>query len=119
MIDSEEFRIKALKWTAIGDVWGIGRQHAKRLLQQGVATAYDITQMPDELVKKHFSVVGLRLKQELLGNAVLDLELLNKRIGSNNVKLASQDLGRTWKMKQERLSPCYTTRLTDIIIIKA
>ena len=30
-IDTEDKRIKALKWTAIGDVWGIGRKHCQRL----------------------------------------------------------------------------------------
>ncbi len=46
------------------------------------------------------------------------IDLLNKKIGQKKIKLASQDLGRTWKMKQERLSPKYTTDLRDIIIIK-
>ena len=32
VIDSEEKRIKALKWLAIGDVWGIGHRHNKRLV---------------------------------------------------------------------------------------
>src|SRR5690606_38659795 len=31
VIDTEEKRIKALKWLSIEDVWGIGRQHTKRL----------------------------------------------------------------------------------------
>ena len=43
---------------------------------------------------------------------------LNKTIGQKKLKLACQDLGRTWKMKQERLSPRYTTRLDEIMIVK-
>lgn len=35
---------------------------------------------------------------------------------SQTLKLAVQG-GRKWKLKQERLSPCYTTKLTDIIKI--
>ena len=31
IIDSEEKRLKALKWLKIEDVWGIGRQHSKKL----------------------------------------------------------------------------------------
>ncbi len=30
VIDTEEKRTKALKWTAVKDIWGIGRQHAKK-----------------------------------------------------------------------------------------
>ena len=65
VIDSEEKRIKALKWIEIGDVWGIGRKHSKRLNTLGVKTGYDFTLLPDEWVRKNMSVVGLRLKRDL------------------------------------------------------
>ena len=44
-IDSEEKRIKALKWTKIEDVWGIGRKHSKRLQAKNVFNAYQFTQL--------------------------------------------------------------------------
>lgn len=255
IIDSDEKRIKALKWLPIEDVWGIGRQHAKRLRAMHVNTAYDFTQLHDSWVKKHLSIVGMRLKQDLQGIPRLDLETvqpkkniattrtfehnytqkeqvqerittfavscaeklrkqksccntlmvfvrtnrhrddmaqynrniviklpyptnsgiklaqfanqaldkifvkgyaykkagvivmdftpekesqlcvfensnpkhiplmqaidkINNSLGQAKVKLASQDLKRTWKMKQERLSPRYTTNLNDVITIK-
>jgi DNA polymerase V len=74
IIDSEEKRIKALKWMKIEDVWGIGRRHAKRLLGKNITTAYDFTQLSDQWVRSNMSVVGLRLKHELEGKSVLDLE---------------------------------------------
>lgn len=74
LIDTEEKRIKALKWLAIEDVWGIGKQHARRLNNIGVKTAYDFTQLSDDWVKKHMSVVGLRLKHDLQGIPTLQLE---------------------------------------------
>jgi len=49
---------------------------------------------------------------------MLALDKLNKGIGAQKVKLGSQDPSRTWKMKQERLSPRYTTRLKEIIEVK-
>lgn len=73
-IDTDEKRIKALKWTKIEDVWGIGRRIAKRLQSIGVTNAYEFTQLPDEYVRINFSVVGLRLKNELMGISVLSLE---------------------------------------------
>jgi len=255
IIDTEEKRIKALKWTKIDDVWGIGRRHTERLKNKGVLKAYDFTQLSDEWVRRQMSVVGLRLKYELLGKPMLNMEgkkdkkniattrtfehnytafsdikervstfavtcaeklrrqksncnaimvflhtnghrqdlpqydrniviklpypsnssielshfanralqqifrqgysykkagvivmditpekerqlklfensnpkhkalmatmdKLNKSIGQNKIKLGSQDLDRTWKMHQERLSPRYTTRLNDIITVK-
>jgi DNA polymerase V len=73
-IDTEEKRIKALKWTKIEDVWGIGRKHAKRLKQKNVLTAYQFTQLSDAWVRKEMAVVGLRLKHDLEGKPTLDLE---------------------------------------------
>jgi DNA polymerase V len=256
VIDTEDKRIKALKWLPIGDVWGIGSQHAKRLKKINVNTAYDFTQLTEDWVKTNMSIVGLRLYKELKGIPCLELEdvqpkkniattrsfdktyedkayiqervstfavtcaeklrkqssncnalmvfihtngfrkdlpqysrnvvvklpfptnssidiakyasigldkiykkdyqykkagvivmditpeeskqinlfensnekhqplmsimdKINKSIGTTKVKLASQDIGRTWKMKQEKLSPRFTTRITDIIKIKA
>ncbi|MGV0927497.1 DinB/UmuC family translesion DNA polymerase [Empedobacter sp. ULE_I145] len=43
------------------------------------------------------------------------MDKLNANYGDHMLKLASQDVRRKWKMKQERLSPCYTTRFTDIL----
>jgi len=74
IIDSEEKRIKALKWLKIEDVWGIGRQHSKRLQAIGVKTAYDFTQLNESWVKKNMAIVGLRLKHDLQGMPTLDLE---------------------------------------------
>lgn len=74
IIDTEEKRIKALKWTAIEDVWGIGRQFSKRLKSIGVHTAYQFTQLNDAYVRKYFTVVGLRLKKDLEGEPTIDFE---------------------------------------------
>ncbi len=73
-MDSEEKRVKALKWLDVADIWGIGRQHGKRLEKLGVKTAYDFTRMKDDWVKKNLSIVGLRLKRDLQGIPVLGLE---------------------------------------------
>ena len=77
VIDSEEKRIKALKWLAIGDVWGIGHRHNKRLVLRNVHTAYDFTQLSDAWVRKEMSVVGLRLKHDLLGKSSIPLEMVS------------------------------------------
>jgi len=74
VIDTDEKRIKALKWTKIEDVWGIGRKHAKRLKIKNVHNAFQFTQLHDDWVRKEMAVVGLRLKHELEGKPTLDLE---------------------------------------------
>ncbi len=75
VIDTEEKRIKALKWTQIEDVWGIGRRYAKKAKLRNINTAYDFVQPKHEgWIRREMGVVGLRLKYELEGQSVLDLE---------------------------------------------
>jgi DNA polymerase V len=45
------------------------------------------------------------------------IDRLNKT-ENEKVKFAAMDLGRTWKMKQERLSNRYTSRIDEIIRIR-
>jgi DNA polymerase V len=255
VIDTDEKRIKALKWTAIKNVWGIGRRLQKRLEVKGCKTAFDFTQLTDDWVRTNFSITEWKLKKDLEGIPTIALEIkeakrsiattrsfeytysdienikeristfaascaeklrdqnsschmiivmlssdrhkkdaeqhsasktvifpyptdstlsitkaaveaiktmfktgikykragvivtglvptdnhqlnlflhenpkhrplmsaidrLNKKYKMDTIKLANQDLQRTWKMKQERLSPKYTTKINDIITVK-
>lgn len=42
---------------------------------------------------------------------------LNKTMGRDVVRYAAQGFDRKWKLRQEKLSPCYTTRWDDILKI--
>ncbi|ARS35319.1 Y-family DNA polymerase [Pontibacter actiniarum] len=66
---------QALRQTEIGDVWGIGRQHAKRLRQMEVHTAWGLRNLPEGWVRKNMAVTGLRTLLELRGEPCQDLEL--------------------------------------------
>ncbi|ARV09532.1 SOS mutagenesis and repair protein UmuC [Winogradskyella sp. PC-19] len=46
------------------------------------------------------------------------IDALNKKYKNHKIRLGNQDLKRTWKMRQERLSPRYTTNIKDILIVK-
>ena len=54
-------------------------------------------------------------KQKSLMNV---MDKLNTQMGRDKVRLAVQGFDRKWRLKQERLSPCYTTRFTDILTVK-
>jgi DNA polymerase V len=74
VIDSDENRIKALKWTKIGNVWGIGSRLKKHLEAKGCMTAYDFTQLSSDWVLKEFSIVAWRLQKDLQGISKIPLE---------------------------------------------
>ena len=46
------------------------------------------------------------------------IDAVNKKFESDTIKLGSQDLNRTWKMRQEHLSPKFTTNINQIIKVK-
>ena len=75
VIDTEEKRIKALKWTKIEDVWGIGFRLKNKMKAKNINTAYDFTLPHNEsFIKATMGVVGIRLKYELEGKSVLEME---------------------------------------------
>jgi DNA polymerase V len=75
VIDTDEKRIKALKWTKIEDVWGIGFRLTKKMQAKGILTAYDfILPHNDWFIRKEMGVVGMRLQLELQGKSVLVID---------------------------------------------
>lgn len=46
------------------------------------------------------------------------LDHINDRYGKDKVRLASQGYESEWHMQRNHLSPCYTTKLSDIITVK-
>ena len=43
---------------------------------------------------------------------------INALYGDDLVRFAAQGFSKRWRLKQERLSPCYTTRLSDVYVVK-
>ena len=74
IIDTDEKREKAMKLFPVGDVWGIGRRHSKKLENNGVKTAWDFTQKSESWVRKEMSITGLRTWRELRGESCIDDE---------------------------------------------
>ncbi len=84
VLDTKEKIIKALQDTPIGEVWGVGRQYAQKLVEMNaVFTAYDLTKKTEEWAQKNLGgVVGVRLVKELKGMAAIEMdkELIEKKM---------------------------------------
>ena len=76
IIDTEDKREKALHLFEVGDVWGIGHRHAKKLEYYGIRTAWDFTQKSESWVRRELTVVGLRTWKELRGESCINIEEL-------------------------------------------
>ena len=58
-----------LSATPVEEIWGIGGQHALFLTRSGFKTAADLLLAPEDWIKSHLSVKGLRMLYELRGIA--------------------------------------------------
>ena len=47
------------------------------------------------------------------------MDSLNASYGKQKVKIAAQGFDRKWKLKNEKLSPCYSTKLADAMEVAA
>jgi DNA polymerase V len=65
---------KVLKRFPVADVWGIGRRSVPKLEAMGVRTAWDFTQLNENVVRKQFSLPGFRTWQELRGIPCIEFE---------------------------------------------
>lgn len=79
MIDTEEKRRKALEGFDIGDVWGIGRRHKKKMDYYGIRTAWDFTQKSESWVRKLMTVTGVRTWKELRGENCINVDDLPQK----------------------------------------
>ena len=105
VIDTEEKRIKALKWLKVADVWGIGRQSCKMLNGMNVNTAYQFTQLSDEFVRKQMSIVGLRLKRDLCGIPCISMEMRLDKQSISTTRTFERDYTTLDELK-ERIVTC-------------
>ncbi len=84
VLDTKEKITKALLDTPIGEVWGVGRQYAQKLIEMNaVFTAYDLTKKTEEWAHKNLGgVVGIRLLKELKGETASEMkeELVVKKM---------------------------------------
>lgn len=104
VIDTEEKRIKALKWLPIEDVWGIGRQNAKKLYAQGVKRAYDFTLLPESWVLKHMTIVGLRLQKDLKAIPSIEMETEEKKQSISTSRTFDRDYNTLAEVKERLIA---------------
>ena len=74
LMQREEDIEKVLGKFDIGDVWGIGRRHLKFLQTYGIKSALDFARMSPYIVRKEFTITGLKTWKELRGEPCITFE---------------------------------------------
>lgn len=62
----------------VGDIWGIGKQSAKKLNSVGIYSAMDLKMADPEDIRSLLTIVGKRIVEELRGISCLPLEMVAK-----------------------------------------
>ena len=79
LIDTEERRRKALSLFPVEDVWGIGRQIARKLDYMGIRTAAQFADKKESWVRSHFNITTVRTWKELNGESCISIEELPQK----------------------------------------
>ncbi|MBO97718.1 MAG: SOS mutagenesis and repair protein UmuC [Flavobacteriales bacterium] len=68
----------------------------------------------EEVQMSLFDTVDRRKKRKLM----CSVDRINMIMGRDKVYLASQGVQKRWAIKQQQLSPCYTTQFSDLLTVK-
>lgn len=79
LIDTDERRHKALSLFPVEDVWGRGRQIARKLDYMGIRTAAQFADKKESWVRSHFNITTLRTWKELNGESCISIEELPQK----------------------------------------
>ena len=47
------------------------------------------------------------------------LDEINYRYGNSTLKIAAEGIQKDWRMQRKKISPCYTTRFNEIMVVKS
>ena len=57
--------------------------------------------------------------REVSDRMMQTIDTINNRYGSSTLKIASEGIKKTWKMRRENVSQCYTTRFDELVEVNA
>jgi DNA polymerase V len=83
VIATREEQVTAMKQTRVSNVWGVGGAYAKKLINLGITSAWELSTMPEEWGHNNMGgVTGTRLIRELNGLPSRDMEkpLVSKKM---------------------------------------
>lgn len=112
LIDTEERRHKALSLFPIEDVWGIGRQIARKLDYMGIRTAAQLAEQKESWVRCHFNITTMRTWKELNGENCISIEELPQK-KSICTSRSFADEGISDKNVMEEAVANFAVRCTD------
>jgi DNA polymerase V len=83
VVATREEQVAALQATRVNNVWGVGYAYAEKLINQGIVSAWQLSNMPEDWAYRHMGgIMGQRLIRELNGiqGKEMDQPLVSKKM---------------------------------------
>lgn len=96
-------------------LWGLKRIYRPGYSYQKAGVTLSELVPAEYCQKELFSSENLDDKSNQL---MATLDLINRTMGRQSVRLASEGFWQPWKMKQEKKSPAYTTKWEELVIAR-
>ncbi len=75
VLATKEDETNLLKISRVNSIWGVGGAYANKLINLGITSAWELSNMPEEWAHRHMGgVVGLRLIKELRGQPSIEMD---------------------------------------------
>ena len=109
--------------------FSVATDNTSEIIDSVLSALKDIYKKGYQYKKAGVTLGGIIKKYEVQGNLFDDfdrnsndkilntVDIINKKMGQDMIRYAALGYRKKWKLKQEQLSPCYTTRWKDILII--
>ena len=66
------------------------------------------------------SIRGLLDNDRSRSDSLMDaLDKINYRYGNSTLKIAAEGIKKNWQMQRKKVSPCYTTRFDELMVVKS
>lgn len=101
---SEEDRIRFLKETEVGKVWGIGRAISASLTSYNVKTAYDFISLDSAFIKKNFGEGTLTTWHELRGERYLEVSGYGESNHMPKSLQSTRSFGKSFDIQSRQLA---------------
>ena len=109
--------------------FSVATDNTSEIIDSVLSALQDIYKKGYQYKKAGVILGGIIKKYEVQGNLFDNLDRdsndkilntvdsINKKMGQDMIRYAALGYRKKWKLKQEQLSPCYTTRWKDLLII--
>jgi len=101
---AEQDRVRFLKETGVGSVWGIGRAISASLTSYNIKTAYDFISLDPTFVKKNFGEGTLATWHELRGERYLEVSGYGESSHTPKSLQSTRSFGKSFDIYSRRLA---------------